>query len=138
MAKEWTPTASRRAAYIAATVIGAAILVPVLPSIASSLSSDQPREAVGAPMFQSTVVSLQVVPRGMALAAGQLAQPRPGQSVFITCPGGQVISGGYELPEGATKAMLTSAPSLDSMQWRFRYAGDLPLGTRFFAICAKQ
>jgi hypothetical protein len=124
------PVVSRRVAYSAAAVLGTVLLIPTVPAIASSFSSG----GSGSPGSQ--VVTLQVVDPRAQPGAGQIRQVPQGQAMYIACPGGHVLGGGYELPDGATSTITSSAPSLDSRRWNFRHAGVVPVGTKYYAICS--
>jgi hypothetical protein len=132
MSGQSNPVMSRRAVYCVAGVLTAAILIPSVPAIASSFSGG----SGGAGSLNSHVVKLEVVARGVKPAAGQISQPLRGQSIFIACPDGRVLGGGYELPDGETSSMVVSAPSMDSKRWNFRHPDLVPVGTKYYAICS--
>lgn len=120
---------SRRVAYSAAAVLGTALLIPTVPAIASSFSG-------GSGSTASQVVTLEVVDPGAQPGPGQIRQVPHGQAMYIACPAGRVLGGGYELPDGSASPITTSAPSGDSRRWNFRHAGVVPVGTKYYAICS--
>jgi hypothetical protein len=86
-----------------------------------------------------SAVHLEIVARGIHAGPGQITQPGAGTQMFVACPNGRAIDGGYALPDDPTDSsgtMTISAPAdNDPAKWNFRFSGFMPVGTKLYAVC---
>lgn len=121
----------QRAMYAGGAVVAAALLLPLAPAIADVFGGEAAAAATRGP----EIVHLEIVARGVVTKIGQIAQPESVRAVFVGCPSGAAIGGGYTLPVGAKNGMTTSTPAADGRTWNFQYPGIMPVGTKLTAVC---
>jgi hypothetical protein len=138
MKREFTSTQMRRAGWIGGGTVVAIALVPIVPAVASALS---PASGSRAHLPTPDVIHLEVVAADAKLGPGQIRPLAAGAAMYIRCPNGRALGGGYALPTSdeplaLAGSMLVSAPDeQDPAKWDFRYSSATPAGTKFYATC---
>ena len=137
MKETWTAARRRKLAWLVGGGASFIVALPLVPAMASAFagSSSGSTAQAAAP----SLVHVEVVARGAAAGAGQIQLPAAGTPLFVACPRGQALDGGYRLPDvpGVDHGtLLESAPDeTHPERWNFRFSGALPVGTKLYAAC---
>jgi hypothetical protein len=131
----WTAEQRRRIPWIVGGVAAVVVVLPLAPQVASGFVSQSASAHAVAP----SVVHLEVVGLSTHVGPGQITQPRAGTQLFVACPSGRAIDGGYAVADDPVRpsgTMLMSAPAEDDpARWNFRFSGLMPIGTKLYTVC---